>query len=145
MNNNSYNNIVYIISEIQSKQDYIPIIYKSYNTDFYNEIEPNDDNKCIICWNENGTIKLCVNCKLLYCLHCAIKVNKKCTICNRYTNKYNNYDNYDNYDIDIQLPLSITLFLNIFMSLILFTTLLFFGGLICYILYNFALFFTKNI
>ena len=81
------------------------------------------ENICIICWEINAKIILCLNCKFKYCDSCVKKIDRKCCICFR--NKENKYiDNYDifysdNFQITYN-PHFNTYFLTIISSLIIF-------------------------
>lgn len=55
-------------------------------------------NLCIICWEIDGKIILCLNCKYKYCDNCVKKINGKCCICFRNKNKNNHL--YNNFYLD---------------------------------------------
>ena len=59
-----------------------------------------NDYLCIICWEIDGNIILCLNCKFKYCDNCVKKVDSKCCICFRNKNYHNNLHNYDNFYSD---------------------------------------------
>ena len=52
------------------------------------------DKLCLICMDMEGKIILCSKCKYVYCLICAKKINKLCSICFRNNNKTNSNQNY---------------------------------------------------
>lgn len=85
-------------------------------------IETND--MCIICFEVEGNVKLCLFCKFKYCHECANKLLNKCSICfrnNRTNTEYNNYDyDYDDYYVDRQMSFSNNYYIiMVYLSLIL--------------------------
>jgi len=106
-----------------------------YGSEIYNgsiyigEIKLNDDNKCIVCWDSEGQISLCVNCKLKYCESCAKKINNKCCICFRINDNPNQYYSINPDDFTFDFP-SFYIFENFFTAVIFIGLLvLFFMGL----------------
>lgn len=137
--NDNYDTMINTIAEIQSKQDSFSFGHNLKEEFHENKLNKTDDEIiCIICWDKNGIVKLCVNCKILYCIDCAIKVNKQCTICKRNIIFYDEYIN-DNFEFNIQLPLSITLFFRLIISLIFFLGLSYYCLMIIYLLCNYML------
>ena len=49
------------------------------------------NDECIICWNLDCSIILCVKCKYKYCKTCALKINNKCCICFRHNIQKHDY------------------------------------------------------
>lgn len=65
--------------------------FNNFNNDISNN--SNNENLCIICWEFNGKIILCLNCKFKYCDNCVKKIDGKCCICFR-KKKNNNFPQY---------------------------------------------------
>jgi hypothetical protein len=82
------------------------------------------ENLCIICWEFNGNIILCLKCKYKYCDNCVKKINGKCCICFRNTNKNNYLYNNNFYSDDFEInyaPYLYTSFFSIISFIITFT------------------------
>ena len=83
---------------------------------------------CIICWSANGKTILCINWNFKYCDDCVKKIDNKCCICYRNSNKYNYINNYDDDDGDddeytiYYIPYFHTTLLEIIYSIIMFLT-----------------------
>ena len=100
-----------------------------------------EDDFCLVCFEQNSVIVLCINCKYKYCNDCAKKLNNKCSICLRNKNIKN--INTNNHYLDLYYGISyyhiisLSFLLNIFLGF-------FFISLFSYLSHNLMIFF-KNI
>ena len=101
-------------------------IKKKSETNEFNYIDNND--LCIICWSMDGKTILCINCKCKYCDDCVKKIDYKCCICYRNSNKYDYLNDYDNEFTIFYIPNFNTTLLEIIYSIIMF--LIIFIGLL---------------
>lgn len=98
-------------------------LQNNYNLDF--DFFP-EENLCIVCWEIDGKIILCLNCKFKYCDNCVKKVNGKCCICFRNKIKNNYLHNYDNfYSDDFEIAYSPNFYTACFSVISRFITLIF--------------------
>ncbi len=107
-------------------------------------IETND--LCIICFEVEGNVKLCLMCKFKYCSTCANKLFNKCSICfrNNITNttiyNYDYDDYYDDYYGDRQIAFSDNYYILLVCISLIFSLSLTFLKIICIIIFLILLF-----
>lgn len=109
-NNNEYNEYNQTNNELENLIDNScsnfeiikPIKQTTKQTE--NDIE---NNLCIICLENSGLNKLCLNCNYIYCVKCAILINYKCCICHRNFPPQNATfnDNIDYEDFEARRPI----------------------------------------